>query len=79
MPTEIVFAGSASKSPLWRQILSDVIGLPVVVPVVKEATALGTAIIAGYGGGIYADISQTAEKLVKWDKKYEPDMANHKV
>ena len=33
MPTEIIFAGGASKSPLWCQILSDVLGLPVKVPV----------------------------------------------
>lgn len=48
-PSEIVFAGGASKGDIWCQILADVLGLPVKVPVVKEATALGAAILAGYG------------------------------
>lgn len=78
-PGEIIFAGGASKSPLWCQILSDVLGLPVKVPVVKEATALGAAILAGYGAGIYKDIAQAAEKLVRWDTTYAPDTANHKL
>jgi len=79
MPSEIVFASGAAKSPLWCQILSDVLALPVKVPVVKEATALGAAILAGYGVGIYDDIFKTARSLVKWDKTYEPNMENHAI
>ena len=52
MPSEVIFASGASKSPLWSQILADVLGIPVKVPAVKEATALGAALIAGYGAGI---------------------------
>lgn len=78
-PTEIIFAGGASKSPLWCQILSDVLGLPVKVPKVKEATALGAAILAGYGAGIYPDLSQAAKELVQWDTTYQPDLENHKI
>lgn len=78
-PSEIVFAGGAAKSPLWCQILSDTLGLTVKVPVVKEATALGAAILAGYGVGIYDSISETAKKLVKWDKTYHPNMVSHSV
>ena len=79
LPEEIVFAGGASKSPLWCQILSDVLELPVRVPVVKEATALGAAILAGYGVGIYADLTQAAEALVQWDQVYQPNQDNRKV
>ncbi len=50
-----VFAGGGAKGALWGQILSDVAGLPVRVPVVKEATALGCAIAAGVGAGLYDD------------------------
>ncbi|MCR2604988.1 FGGY-family carbohydrate kinase, partial [Salmonella enterica] len=45
----LVFAGGGAKGKLWSQILSDVTGLTVRVPVVKEATALGCAIAAGVG------------------------------
>ena len=79
MPSEIIFAGGAAKSPLWAQILSDVLGLPVRVPVVKEATALGAAILAGYGVGIYPSIEEGARQTVKWDKVYQPNAENYKI
>lgn len=79
MPSEVIFAGGASKSPLWSQILADVLGMPVKVPVVKEATALGAAILAGYGVGLYSSIEEGAKRTVKWDRRFTPNMENHKV
>ena len=48
------------------------LGMPVRVPVVKEATALGAAIIAGYGVGLYSSIEEGAKRTVKWDKVFYP-------
>ena len=60
-------------------ILADVTGKPVVTPVVKEATALGAAIIAGYGVGIYPSIAEGAAICAKVDKTYTPNLENKKV
>ncbi len=65
-----VFAGGGSKGALWSQILSDVTGLPVRVPVVREATALGCAIAAGTGAGLYGDMASTGERLVSWHREF---------
>ncbi len=78
-PDELVFAGGASKSPLWAQIVADVTGKPVKVPVVKEATALGAAVLAGYGVGIYPSIAEGAQRVVKWDTTYTPNPDNAEV
>ena len=78
-PKEIIFASGASKSPLWCQIVSDVLNIPVHVPQVKEATALGAAILAGKGVGIYTDIEETMKKVVKIEKTYYPNEENAKV
>lgn len=78
-PSEIIFASGASKSPLWCQILADVMGMPVKVPVVKEATALGASILAGYGVGIYKDIPETARRIAKIERTFMPKLANHEV
>ncbi len=78
-PSEIIFASGASKSPLWCQILSDVLNIPVYVPKVKEATALGAAILAGKGVGIYTDVAETVKKVVKIDRIYYPNTENNKV
>jgi autoinducer 2 (AI-2) kinase len=75
----IVFAGGASKGLLWPQILSDVTGCRVKIPRVTEATALGGAMAAGVGIGIYKDITEAAKKLVVWDRVYEPNMENKKI
>lgn len=78
-PEELIFAGGASKSPLWCQIVADVTGKPVRVPVVKEATALGAAILAGYGVGIYSSIEEGVKRTVKWDRQFQPNADNARV
>ena len=76
---EIVFAGGASKGALWSQILADVTGCRVKIPKVTEATALGAAMAAGVGCGVYKDISHVTNELVVWERVYEPCMANKKI
>ncbi len=75
---EIVFTGGASKGQLWPQILADVLGCRVRVPVVKESTALGAALYAGLGAGLYGSIETAAERMVAFEKTFEPDAANHR-
>ena len=75
---ELVFAGGASRGALWSQILADVTGCVVKIPRVTEATALGAAMAAGVGAGIYKTIPSAAKELVVWDKTYEPNMDNYK-
>ena len=76
---EIVFAGGASRGDLWSQILADVTGYSVKIPKVTEATALGAAMAAGVGCGVYKDLVSAAETLVVWQKIYEPNRENKKI
>ena len=73
---KIVFAGGASKGTLWPQILSDVTGCKIKIPKVTEATALGAAMAAGVGVGIYTSLQQAANTLVQWEKEYLPNKQN---
>ena len=73
---EIVFAGGASKGMLWCQILADVTGCKIKVPKVTEATALGAAMAAGVGAGVYESISAAVEELVEWNREYLPNAEN---
>ena len=75
----LTFASGASKGPLWCQIVSDVTGKSLRVPVIKEATALGTAMAAGVGAGIYGNLSEASESLVRWEKEYTPNAENAQV
>jgi autoinducer 2 (AI-2) kinase len=76
---EVVMTGGAAKGSLWPQIVADVLGVTIRVPVVKESTALGAALCAGVGAGIYTDLAQTATRLVRWERSFEPDPANRAV
>ena len=75
----VVFAGGASKGELWCQTLADVLGKKVKIPKVREATALGAAMSAGVGAGIYDSLVAAAQQLVVWEKEYEPNMDNNKI
>jgi autoinducer-2 kinase len=76
-PTSITFASGASNGALWSQILADVTGLEVRVPVVKEATALGVAMACGIGAGVYKSFEESGKEIVKIERIYEPNMVNH--
>ena len=75
----IVFAGGASKGEMWSQTLADVTGCKVSIPKVTEATALGAAMSAGIGAGIYKNLKEASKKLVVWDKEYLPNTENKKL
>jgi autoinducer 2 (AI-2) kinase len=70
---EAVLTGGAAKGTLWPQIVADTLGIPIRIPVVKESTALGAAICAGVGGGIYADANEAARSLVEFERTVDPD------
>jgi len=78
-PTEIIFASGAAKGKLWPQILADVLQIQVKTPVVKEATALGAAIAAGVGVGVYHSMAEAAQRIVRWDKVFIPNSNNARI
>ncbi len=75
-PKSLIFASGASQGPLWSQILADVTGLEVKVPVVKEATALGVAMAAGIGAGVYKSFKEAGMNIVQMEHSYQPNMNN---
>ena len=66
------FCGGNSRSDLWMQIQADVLGIPVRVPRVQDASAIGTAILAAVGTGYYTDVAKAVENMVKPGKVFEP-------
>lgn len=76
-PDSLIFASGASQGKLWPQILADVTGLHVKVPLIKEATALGVAMAAGIGAGIYKSYKEAGANIVKIEKCYEPDTEHY--
>ncbi|MGQ9617248.1 MAG: FGGY-family carbohydrate kinase, partial [Spirochaetota bacterium] len=50
----IISMGGGAKSDVWNQIKADVTGKPLMVPLYKEATALGAAMLAGSRCGLFS-------------------------
>ena len=67
--------GGGSKSDAWIQVCADILGRPFVRPVVTEAGALGAAIIAGVGSGLFSGYAQGVEAMVRPERTFEPDPA----
>lgn len=44
--SSVRLVGGGSRNPLWRQIIADVLGLPVRLPKIAESAALGAALQA---------------------------------
>ena len=76
---EAVFTGGAAKGALWPQIIADVLGIPVKVPRVKESTALGAAMLAGVGAGLYSDIQSAARQVVGFETTIQPNPSTHSL
>ncbi len=72
---ELTFSGGAAKGTLWPQVIADVLGLPVRVPAVTESSALGAALCAGRGAGVYASLTDLAGPLRQRAASFEPDPA----
>ena len=62
---EIRASGGGGKSPLWRQMLADMFARPVVTTTSSEGPALGVAILAGAGTGVYSSVEEGCEICVK--------------
>jgi autoinducer 2 (AI-2) kinase len=71
-PAELTFSGGGAKGSLWPQIIADVLGLPVHVPAITESSALGAALCAGKGAGIYASLTDLEPELRNRAATFEP-------
>ncbi len=71
--TKIV--GGGAKSPLWRRIIANVLGLKVDVPACEEGPSMGGAMLAMVACGEYADVVSAAEAIVKVVDTIDPDPA----
>jgi glycerol kinase len=66
--------GGMVANELLMQFQADVLGLPIVRPVVSETTALGAAYAAGLAVGFFKDTDELAANWAE-DRRWEPRMA----
>lgn len=62
---QVRVSGGGAKSPVWRQILADVIGAPLVTTNSTEGAAFGAALLAAVGAGLYADVPSACAASIR--------------
>ena len=64
--------GGGAKSPLWREILSNVLDLELEIPEVEEGPSMGAAILAAVGCGEFPDVQAAANEMVRVSERVLP-------
>jgi xylulokinase len=71
--SECTAAGGGSQSDAWVQLSADILGRPFIRSQMHEAGALGAAILAGTGCGLFSSLRDGVEAMVRLEQRFEPD------
>jgi len=64
-PEDMRICGGGGKSKFWRKMLADVYGIPVLRIESDEGPALGVAILAMVGAGLYPSVKDACDTIVR--------------
>lgn len=65
--------GGGAKSPLWKKMIANILGIKVDVLESEEGPGYGAAILAAVANGEYASVEEAASRLVKVVDTVEPE------
>jgi xylulokinase len=66
-------SGGGTRNLLWMQIICDVTGIPIELPVAHHGSPYGCAYLAGYGAGLFSDFDVLRNKWVRIERRLEPN------
>jgi xylulokinase len=62
---QVRVSGGGARSPLWRQILADVLGSELVTVNTTEGAAYGAALLAGVGAGVWTTVDAACATAIQ--------------
>jgi xylulokinase len=74
-PSEAVVSGGAANSRVWRQLTTDIMGIPLYTVNTSEGGAFGAAILAAVGVGAYPDVPTACSQMVRKVDTTTPEAA----
>lgn len=75
----IRLTGGIAKSKVWNQLFANVLQVPMVGVDCEETGALGSAIVAGIGAGVYENYEEAFAKAVRVKETVLPDPAIYPI
>ena len=76
-PETVRIAGGGARSAVWMQIFADALGAQVEVSEAEELGAMGAAMVAGVGVGVFQDMYRAVERFTHISRVYQPDPEKH--
>jgi L-xylulokinase len=73
--TQVSLSGGGTRSPHWPQMMADILGLPVRLGTAEETGALGGAMAAAVGVGIFPDEEAAVAAMTTRKAQLSPDPA----
>ncbi|MBD0375230.1 MAG: gluconokinase [Flavisolibacter sp.] len=70
---EVRMGGGGVNIKVWPQIFADVLGVPVTISAVNEMALIGSSMLALTAGGVFKDLNEASEKMLKESKRIEPN------
>lgn len=74
---DMLLCGGGSRSELWRSMLADVMNCGVKTSPSVESPALGAAILAGVGAGVFPSVKDACESIVEYSSIEKANEQNH--
>ena len=65
--------GGGAKSPLWKKIMANVLGVKLEIPACEQGPGMGGAMLAMVACGAYESVQAACDAIVKTESVLEPD------
>jgi xylulokinase len=78
-PSSAAVSGGAANSPVWRQLLADIVNLPLYTVNSTEGAALGAAILGAVGVGAWPDVPAACTALIRKVDEVPPEPASVEI
>ncbi|MCO5196727.1 MAG: FGGY-family carbohydrate kinase [Anaerolineae bacterium] len=62
---QVRITGGGARSPLWRQILADVLGAEIATVNAEEGAAYGAALLAATGAGVWSNVAEACAATIR--------------
>ncbi len=69
-----MICGGGAKSPLWRTIFANVLGIPLDLPQTEQGPGYGGAVLAMVGCGTFESVQSACDALIRVAGTVEPDL-----
>jgi xylulokinase len=70
---QVRVSGGGARSPLWRQVLADILNSELVTVNTTEGAAYGAALLAGVGAGLWPAVESACQRVIRITGSTQPD------